>query len=75
MTRAEALIIARHIAAGACAMRGCSPAYCTMMQDGRIDDATEVQAALAALTISDAHKSARLDEIREQSAKVVEIAA
>lgn len=75
MTRAEALIIARHIAAGAQAMGGCSPAYCEMTRDGRCDDTAEVQAAHAALLLSETHRSARLKEIREHDAKIVEIAA
>lgn len=75
MTRDEATMIARHIAAGACAMRGSSPSYCKYMQDGAYDEFTEVQAALAALTISKAHLDARLQEIREASSNVVELAA
>ena len=73
--RDEALQIARSIAAGACAMHGCSDDYCQIMREGRLDDETEVQAALAALMISDAHLEARLKEIRERSANVVELAA
>jgi len=75
ITRDEALIVARHIAAGAYAMIGASEDYCRLMREGRYDDEPNVQSALAALTISDAHLAARLDEIRRRKSNVVEIAA
>ena len=75
MTREEATIIARHIAAGACAMQGSAHEYCRFMQEGQYDDEPIVQATVAALTLSNAHRESRLKEIRQQSAKIVELAA
>lgn len=75
INRDEALQIARAIAAGACAMHGCADDYCQMMREGRFDNETEVQSALAALMLSDTHLQARLKEIRERSTNVVGLAA
>ena len=67
MTREEALVLARKVAAAVCELDGCSDDFCNYMRDGSYDDHREVQAALAAAKLA-----ARLSR---KASNVVEIAA
>ena len=52
MTRQEALPLARTIAAGVCALDGCSEDYCDFMRNGSYDDHREVMSAQAAIVVA-----------------------
>ncbi len=71
MTRAEALPLARSIAAGVCAADGCSDDFCAYMRDGSYDDHREVLAAQAALVVA----TNRSDLAKRKLAAVVAEAA